>query len=277
MARILAISSQVARGHVGLSAAIPALQALGHEVIGLPTVLLSNHPGHTRFAGKRIEPQLLGEMLDAIEANGWLGDIDAVLTGYLPSVAHVDFAEAALHRVWAARPDAVHICDPVLGDTPKGLYIDRAAADVVARALVPFASIATPNAFELGFIAEADSGSLWQAEIALASSKCPHVVIAKSVAADSAGELINLAAIGGRIVAMARVGRRASAPNGTGDLMAALIAAATLEGHEPAAAMALATAILDRVLDASAGRDELDLRVLPRRLADVVPWPLDQR
>ena len=46
MARILAISSQVVRGHVGLSAIVPALQRLGHEVLPIPTIILSNHPGH---------------------------------------------------------------------------------------------------------------------------------------------------------------------------------------------------------------------------------------
>ena len=79
MGRVLAISSQVARGHVGLSAIVPALQALGHEVIALPTILLSNHPGHPRFAGERVAPDLLRRMFDALESNRWLGEIDAVL------------------------------------------------------------------------------------------------------------------------------------------------------------------------------------------------------
>ena len=101
MARVLAISSQVARGHVGLSAIVPALQGLGHEVIGLPTVLLSNHPGHKVVAGERVSPALLRRMLDALEANGWLGEIEAVTTAYLPSVEHVQFAVEAIGRVKA--------------------------------------------------------------------------------------------------------------------------------------------------------------------------------
>ena len=42
MARILAISSHVVRGHVGLAASVPALQWLGHEVWALPTVILAS-------------------------------------------------------------------------------------------------------------------------------------------------------------------------------------------------------------------------------------------
>ena len=45
MAKVLAISSHVVRGHVGLDATVPALQYLGHEVWALPTVLLSSRPG----------------------------------------------------------------------------------------------------------------------------------------------------------------------------------------------------------------------------------------
>ena len=48
--RILSISSQVAYGPVGNSAAVPALQAMGHEVLAIPTVMLSNHPGHGKQA-----------------------------------------------------------------------------------------------------------------------------------------------------------------------------------------------------------------------------------
>ena len=53
MARVLALSSHVAFGSVGLAAIVPALQWLGHEVIVMPTVVLSNHPGYARFAGER--------------------------------------------------------------------------------------------------------------------------------------------------------------------------------------------------------------------------------
>jgi pyridoxine kinase len=131
MGTILAISSQVARGHVGLAAAVPALHALGHEVIALPTVLLSNHPGHGAVAGQRIDPVLLGQMLATLDAHGWLARVDAVLSGYLPTPGHVAVVEDAIARVRARNPAAAYFCDPVLGDDPKGLYI----AEDAARAL----------------------------------------------------------------------------------------------------------------------------------------------
>ena len=87
---------QVASGHVGLSAIGPALQALGHDVIALPTTILSNHPGHAKVAGSHVDPQLLHEILAALDGNGWLAGMTAVLTGYLPSREHVAFACAAM-------------------------------------------------------------------------------------------------------------------------------------------------------------------------------------
>ncbi|MGH7187358.1 MAG: pyridoxal kinase, partial [Pseudomonadota bacterium] len=46
MTQALSISSHVAYGPVGNSAAVPAMEWLGLTVHALPTVVLSNHPGH---------------------------------------------------------------------------------------------------------------------------------------------------------------------------------------------------------------------------------------
>ena len=74
MATILAISSQVARGSIGLSAIVPALQTLGHSVLALPTILLSNHPGYAHVSGQRTDAAVLKRMIDALDANGWLAN-----------------------------------------------------------------------------------------------------------------------------------------------------------------------------------------------------------
>lgn len=120
MGRVLAISSQVAHGHVGLSAIVPALHALGHETIALPTVLLSHHPGHGGAVGEQVAPALLRRMIDALGEKGWLAQADAVMTGYLPSVDHVAFAVAAIERVKALKHGVRVLVDPVLG-THRGM------------------------------------------------------------------------------------------------------------------------------------------------------------
>ena len=69
---IVSISSQVVYGHVGNCAAVPALQALGFEVLALPTVLLAHHPGHRPPRGRVLPVDEISALLDGIEEVGAL-------------------------------------------------------------------------------------------------------------------------------------------------------------------------------------------------------------
>ena len=277
MARILAISSQVARGSVGLSVVVPALHALGHEVIALPTVLLSNHPGHPHVAGFPVAPASLHQMLDALQANGWLAGIEGMLTGYLPSRDHVFFALESLRRVrkLRGRHGALYVCDPVLGDDPKGLYIDEAAARAIREYLVGHADAATPNRFELSYL----NSALAPVDVRSAADAfngqlgCP-MTIATSIPSSDPGETLNVLR-SATVTALTRVPLRENAPHGTGDLFSALILSALLDGASPEHALALATAGVDRVLAASSGHDQLNLAALPRRSDSPLSWPID--
>ncbi len=80
-----------------------------------------------------------------------LGDIDAVLTGYLGSDAQVPVVLDAVERVKAANAKAVFVCDPVLGDDGK-LFVKDVLADAMLNGLAPRADWLTPNAFELGLM-----------------------------------------------------------------------------------------------------------------------------
>jgi len=276
MGRVLAISSQVARGHVGLSVVVPALQGLDHEVIALPTILLSNHPGHGAMAGEQVAPALLRQMLDALDANGWLGGIDAVLTGYLPSAEHVRLAAEAIGRVRARVGKLRVLVDPVLGDDGKGLYIDAGAAAAMRDDLVACADVVTPNVFELGWLTQmAIDGAA--AAITAAATLAPAAVLVTSVPA-GADELENvLVSRAGEAVAC-RVRRRSGAPHGTGDLLAALYL-----GHElklgaarASEALALAVAGVDAVITASRGCDELRLVQTRDGWTDPGPFPVSR-
>lgn len=273
MARVLALSSQVARGHVGLAAIVPALQRLGHDVIALPTILLSNHPGHRTAAGEQVSPDLLQRMLDALDQNGWLGGIDAILTGYLPSAPHVQFAADAIRRV---RPQAAHVrvlVDPVLGDAPKGLYIDAAAAAQIRDELMTLADVATPNAFELGWLTSLTVADAGEAVRAATELDARRVLVTSVPAAGGMMSNILIDKPASEIFA-ANVSNRGKVPNGTGDLMSALYL-----GHDlrrSAQAFALAVAGVDAAIAASVGRDELALAASPDAWAGPAPWPLQK-
>lgn len=273
MARILAISSQVARGSVGLSVIVPALQAQGHEVIALPTVVLSNHPGHAHVAGSRIDPAVLYKMLEALKANGWLSGVDAVLTGYLPTDMHVEFAAWAQLRASEARGRPVtYLCDPVLGDDPKGLYIDQRAADAIRTSLVPLADYVTPNRFELSFLSGSDVRSTRDCLDTHINSRA--TIVATSIPSGRRGETLNMLRSKEQS-ALTRVPLRPDAPHGTGDLFSALILSCLLDNDDPIAALAFATAGVDATLAASAGHDQLLIAALPSRAKAARHWPLE--
>lgn len=152
MARVLALSSHVGFGTVGLSVTVPALKALGHEVVALPTIVLSNHPGYPHTAGDKIPAVHLEKMLEALDANGWLRDTAAVFTGYLPTPSHVVAACSAIRLVRAGNASARIVCDPIFGDDPEGLYLDGATAAAMRQHLLPICDLATPNRFELAWL-----------------------------------------------------------------------------------------------------------------------------
>jgi pyridoxal/pyridoxine/pyridoxamine kinase len=125
--KVLSISSQVVWGPVGNSAAVPALQAKGHEVLALPTITLSNHPGHGAPAGFRTQAEDMARMFAALEALGALHNLDAMLTGYFASVGQVEEVAGLLGRV--AVPYL--LVDPVMGDAGKGLFIPPDVAQAI--------------------------------------------------------------------------------------------------------------------------------------------------
>jgi pyridoxine kinase len=256
MGRILAISSQVVRGHVGLSAMVPALQRLGHEVLAIPTIVLSNHSGHVRAAGTRMEVNTLVSILDVIDANGWLAGIDVVIAGYLPTPAHVAFAREAIERTRARSATAHVLVDPVSGDDPRGLYIDAQAADAIRRDLLPLADTITPNRFELSWLAGRDVVDAASAISAARALRVPHV-IATSVPRGS-GMLSNLSIAPDRTLA-ASVARRSRVPHGTGDLLTGIYIGHWLDRRDRADALGRAVAGVEAAIVASAEASDLVL------------------
>lgn len=259
MARILCISSQVARGYVGLSAIVPALQALGHDVIGLPTILLSNHPGHAHVAGERITPDLLRRMRDALAANAWLSEVDAVLTGYLPSVDHVGFAEETVAHLREKRPDLVFLCDPVIGDEPKGVYIAEEAACAIRDRLLRHADIVRLNRFELGWIAGENVTSGEDVQRVAQGKALKHVIVT-SLSGSGGASIENALLIDGAVADRSSVTRYDKVPNGTGDLLSALVIGHRVRAdQDPVLTFRAAINGVRRVVEASRGASELRL------------------
>jgi pyridoxine kinase len=256
VARALVISSFVAQGSVGLRASMAALIGGGIDVIAMPTITLSCHPGHAHFAGAVVPVATLDDMLNALDTNGALAGVDAVLTGYLPSEAHVMFAQSAINRVMAQNSNALVMVDPVLGDDPDGLYIDASAAIAVRDVLVPVAHILTPNRFELAYLsgtnidgendAVAAARRLGVARVAVTSvpigpTKLANVLVTSEWVLRTASTKVDHAA------------------HGTGDVFAAILLARLFEGVDDESALASAAAIVAQAIAISGNALDLSL------------------
>lgn len=253
MRRVLAISSWVGVGHVGLSAIAPALQRIGVEALQTPTAMLSNHKAWPNVAGDVVPVATLGAMVDAMAANGWLAGLDAVLTGYLPTPEHVAFAVATAERVRDASPEATLVVDPVLGDAPKGLYLAEPAAAAIREALAPTAEVLTPNAFELDWLTGRPVDRLDRAVAAaeaLAGARPGRRVLATSAPlGPSATGVIDASA--SAETRLFRAPMRPGVPHGVGDVFAGLIAGGLATGD--------AVGRLQALIDASLGAAHLAL------------------
>ncbi len=139
-------------GPVGNTAAVPALQEKGHEVLQVPTILLSHHPGHGRPTLQRIDTNAFAELLGSVQEKGGLDDCTAVMTGYFADPAQVEAAAAIISSVKTKAPDLLVLVDPVMGDDGR-LYVPESIAVAIRDHLLPLASILTPNCFELGWLA----------------------------------------------------------------------------------------------------------------------------
>jgi pyridoxine kinase len=257
MAKVLSISSQVVYGHVGNSIACFVLQRMSHEVLSLPTVLLSSRPGYRALAGDRADPAKLDAMLEVVLANGWLADADAILSGYIPTAEHAALCERWTKRIKALNPDAVYLCDPIIGDEPAGIYIEETAARAIREHLVPLADILTPNRFELGWLSGRPIPDA-AAVVAAAGALSRPAVIVTSAPADAPDRIANIL-VEGRDVAATASTRKTVQAHGTGDFFAANFLAHKLNALSNREALQAAAAATAMILAASEGQSELAL------------------
>lgn len=249
--RVLAISSQVAYGPVGLTASVPALQAKGHEVLAVPTISLSNHPGHGKPAGFQTTAADLGAMLAALEKLGVLKDSAAVMTGYFASADQVREVARVVARM---KGRCFILIDPVIGDG-AALYVPQAVAEAIRDELLPLATCATPNRFELAWLtgmAVTNAGEAIKAARSLGLSE----VLATSVPKDAAHLatlLISAAAVEEFISPL-----RPAVPHGTGDFLAGLYLAERV-AHSPEQSFHAAMTRLEHVIARSEGSTVLDI------------------
>ena len=239
---IFVMSSHVVSGQVGLKATMPALRAIGHETVTLPTTLLSAHPAAFPAkgapAGGPIEPGQMIEIADWLLAAGALDHCTAILSGYLPSAAHIDAAAQIIAKIKAVNPQVFYCCDPICGDEGR-LYLPEEVMHGLRDRLLPLADMATPNLYELQRLAGRDGfADEVEAVDAARDLGVAHMVV---TSAPAAAERIAALAVTADKVLRCETARAPKAPYGMGDFFAALYLGLHLAEEPKALGIACAT------------------------------------
>ena len=146
---VVSIQSQVVYGCVGNTVAVPTMQALGLNVISLPTVLLSNVPHYDTLHGGPVSTAWFEGFLADVERRRVLESARAILLGYLGPPEQTAVLVAWLERVLASHPQIQLLLDPVIGDHDVGIYVHAELPGLLRERLVPMSHGLTPNSFEL--------------------------------------------------------------------------------------------------------------------------------
>jgi pyridoxine kinase len=252
---ILILSSFVASSPVGGGAQAVALARLEVEAVLAPTVLLGRHPGLGPPGGGAVDAAMFESVLAGIEANGVFARAQAVICGYFADPAQVAAAARTIEAVKAARPSAMIVVDPIMGDSVGGLYVKPEVARALTADLVPRADLIAPNAWELGRLTGTVVASPTEALAAARELGRPALVSSIPV-----GRAIGVMWTDGREAWLAAHSRSEIDPKGAGDLLTALFTAAVLGGATPAEA--LETAVGDVAATVLSGDVGISLEAL---------------
>lgn len=161
---VLAVSSEVGVGAVGLSIARYVFAKAQIPLIGLPTVMFAARPGLGRVVRHDMPPDFLEAQFQALLEDGQLDDIGGVLTGYFATAEQVHVTARFLNTLRGRFANLFVVVDPIIGDFDTGLYVNEAVAVAVREALVPVADVITPNGFEFLWLSGLNSVVRMQAD-----------------------------------------------------------------------------------------------------------------
>jgi pyridoxal kinase len=255
---VIVISSHVVRGSVGNRAAVFALETLGFPVWAMPTVVLPWHPGHGPSTRLTFPESDFDKAIDDLIRAPWLGEVKAVLTGYFGNAGQPRAVARLIRALKEKNPDLLYVCDPVMGDL-GGLYIPQPTAEAIRDELIPLATIATPNRYELAWLFGAPletNAAIMDAAVALG----PPRILVTSAVPMMAGGTGNLY-LTGKHALLAEHRLIDNPPNGLGDLLGALFTGRILAGMDEERALQLSTASVFEILARTSkrGGDELTL------------------
>lgn len=250
--KIISIQSKLIYGYVGSNVAELAIQLHGIDTISFPTVLLATHTGHKPVYGKAIEKDRFDELVRGIEALGIIADASCLITGYIGSEDILDSTAVFAKKIKEAYPQIIYVCDPVMGDVDKGMYVPSGVASKLIDKLIPTCDVMTPNHYELEHIL----GQSVKSAEAINKQVGKHALLSQKTLVVTSCELEDTPenTIETLIVRQNRIKRIQSkrvnlSTTGTGDLFTAMLAARLTLGKDIEDAVSDAMRVISNCLN----------------------------
>jgi len=256
---ILSIQSYVSYGYVGNSAAVFCFQLFGFNVWPIPTALLSNHPGHPSFQGQQFTASTIQDLILGLSDLGVLDQCDAIISGYFSDPDISELIANIVTQIKSTNPAAVYLCDPVMGNDEKGLYVPATVPKAIASDLLPIADIVTPNRFELQQLTEITVATQEDAAAALhkITKQGSMIAICTSAPTSSPGNIAVLGCLGSNAWVI-ETPRFPTVANGRGDCLSAIFLAHRLSGKSLESSLSLSVSAIHDLIQ-MAGEEARDL------------------
>lgn len=276
MKNILSIQSHVVYGYAGNKSATFPMQLLGIDVWALNTVQFSNHTQYTKWTGMVIPKEQIGEIVRGIDNIGQLKNCNAIVSGYIGAADQVDEIVNAVRYIKQCNPNAIYLCDPVMGHPDKGCIVADGVKEGLIEIAMPHADIMTPNLVELRELSGLAVENFDQAINAVKTilTKGPKKVLVKhlSKVGKNADQFEMLLANQHGIWHITRpLHHFAKEPVGVGDLTAGLFIANLLNGKSDLEAFEHTANAVNDVMNITQQANSYELQIIAARELIVNP------
>ena len=180
-----------------------------------------------------------------------LKDVSTIITGFIGSAEQVRITADFIRTIKKCNPEILYLCDPVMGDTDKGQYVEPDVPNAIIEHLVPLADMLTPNQFEAERIVKKqidnveDIVQLLQERVDLSKQK---IVITGGDFDVSRKDLIDNCIVENKNCDIIKTRKIDLHPPGTGELFTAHLCLSMLRGMKLRDAVTLSGDILSAVL-----------------------------
>ena len=158
MANILSIQSTVLNDLVGNQAARSILQPRKHNLIEVPTIILTSHKGQKSSLQLHTNELNISKVFANARTTYKIKNSDLTIIGYLPS------KNSTKHITYIIKAQRNILLDPVIGDIGVGMYVNSDVAKYFQKIFTKTKYLSA-NFFEWGFLNKKDINQYQFSEI----------------------------------------------------------------------------------------------------------------